>query len=192
MFDKKTVDAYKNIVPSNQLREKVLNAQIPDEDKSPKIVQMTKRRIALNYAAALVVLFGMAFSLVYLQGGNDSLVTRISVGDYNGYSTQEDRGLSSAYVEQESLEISFVVKPEKEAILNVTKGELIFFDSKDQKEIRKNSNIKIDTKEKVFWKIDDISIYDTEYLTVDIGNSQYVYKLSWDNKKEEWKMILLK
>lgn len=189
MFDRKTIDAYKSISPSNEMKENILRQYAGRKKKS---ISSLFRPIAGIAACFIVVLLAVSYF-----GGNASLsitsegkqVSKIPIAvaledvPYN----QNTQSISMfRMVESASNCIALDIDIDKPTEISVSDGILLSNNAELNKVFYAGETCIVDSPTLVYWSIEDLSKTDTFTLRLITNGETTNLLLTFDKNSGSW------
>ena len=185
MFDQKTVEAYKRIKPSDELREQILNAK---PEQRPATILTLKRYASLAACIALVVIVGLIAGRGFADG---SLTVTLADGtalsaeavnvypvtaSYTGAAriamhTGDDTPVYPAPANADDC-FYLEVSSNKTAVIKATSGNIFMYDENLGNYLEYTYDAYFEGKAKIYWHITDMEVGESQFLTVSGGSKE--------------------
>lgn len=189
MFDKKTIDAYKSIGPSDKMKENILRQYAEHKKKS---VYSRLRPMAGIAACFIVVLLAVSY-----YGSNPSLTIKSEGEKVSGVPmavtledvpyTQSAQSISMfRMVEVAMNSIALEIDIGKQTEISVSGGTLLLNNAELGKAVYAGETCIVDTSSLVYWSIDGLSQTDVFTLSLITNGETTNLLLTFDKNSASW------
>jgi hypothetical protein len=193
MFNKKSIDTYKSMKASANLRERVINIQPLKKSTKLTIPFGYRYRGLYAYAACLVLLLTITFAVTQNNGnitvyveGNEVGSTPIQVYP----STVVKPGVRGVPFGLPTVSVQMEINVDKSAEISVSDGMLIRSDDESQMDNQGMDELQISGDEKIIWDVGFPSIEDTPRMTIKLQGKVLIYLLEFNESAEIWTIKL--
>lgn len=188
MFDKKTVDAYKTIRPSPQLRQRIADLEASDALEKPKPQRVLLLQRSAWIAAACIVLV-LALTLPALHTPAETMLylqdQAVGVGDGVAAEQTNARLRTAALAPQEdALTIPLSMTAVSAAALSVSTGTLLCYDAQSGEALDPARAPKGELR--LEWTVSIADPHKTARLYADAQEERLCYLLYYNTTENQW------
>ena len=188
MFDKKSMDIYKDITAPDSLRKRVLNLQASTGAKPKLFPPLHTRRWAYSLAASVLVIF--LFSLAAVNFGSVKLTVCGQPAGDSPVLVMTGRSVmpfsADPTMAGELLSIPLELGTHRQTELKVSAGRLVVLDDSTGEERMSATTLKLSKNQQLYWVLEDAAKTGSAQLIITAGQQKTTYVLSRNDSKGLW------